>query len=123
MMDWRFEDGTARAAIYPVGPDGEPWCPKDDMYDDLDPLPSWSPTEAQVCRIKGVEEVGSTGAQGAKVIVVADSIEELPTAVARVKTQLQRLFATRYRRHCELAERKHDAASMTAAHRAWEEGF
>ena len=95
---WRFEKGTAKAAIYPVGPDEEPWVPRDDAADRwTEPLPEWSPTAAEVLRIKGVEEVGSCGAQGFHVLVVADSVDELPAAVAHVLEQLERLFSRRMR--------------------------
>jgi hypothetical protein len=108
-MDWRFESGTARAAIYPVGPDDEPWVPGENRHDNFDPLPEWSPTEAQVMRIRGVEDVCSSGAQGTRVMVVADSIEELPAAVAHVREQLQRLFTRNWERHA----RRQVAATAT----------
>lgn len=96
---WRLENGTAKASIYPVGPDDEPWVPRDDAHDRwVDPLPEWSPTIAQVIRIRGVESVDSCGAQGFHVLVTADSIDELPATVAHVREQLDRLFTARMAR-------------------------
>ncbi len=94
-MTWKIEDGTARAAVYPEGPHGEPWVPRDDQHDNMgfDPLPSNGPTIAQVHKIKHVESVDSCGAQGFHVVVKARDSTELTKAVAHVKEQLARMFA------------------------------
>jgi hypothetical protein len=105
-MGWTIEDGTAKAAIYPTGPNGEPWVPKADQHDKLgfDPLPPWGPTEAQAMRIKYVVGVASCGGQGFHVLVEADSAQELPRAVAHVKERLARLFdGGQFRAACRAA--------------------
>jgi hypothetical protein len=99
-MNWIFENGIAKAAIEVTGPDGEPWVPNTDSSDRKRylPQPEWSPTENQVLALRHVCEIFS-GACSSTVIVEADSLEELPKAVAHVKAALRRLFDAGYRRH------------------------
>ncbi len=92
-MAWTIGEGTARAAIYPEGPNGEPWVPHHDQHDTIEGLPHDGPSVAQVLQIKWVEEVGSCGAQSTHVLVKANSLKELVKAVAHVKERLARMFA------------------------------
>lgn len=106
--DWTIDDGTARACVYLTGPKGEPWIPRDDAQDQMGARPEWSPTIAQIMRMKAVECVDSCGAQGYHIEIVADTIQELPAAVAHVKQCVARLF--------EAGKRRHVAAPEVPAH-------
>ena len=95
---WKMVDGNARASIYPTGPNNEPWSPKTNMFDNSSPGVI-GPTEEQVMRIRGVEEVGSCGDQGYHVIVTADDYRKLQQAIGRVKKILAGYFARSIKQH------------------------
>ena len=78
-MAWKIETGAVKASLWPDAGNGSCWCPVDDEINEIFYLP-------------GVEEVSSECAQPYKVIVEADSLEELPAVIESVKAELFKII-------------------------------
>lgn len=75
-MAWTFKTGIVKASIWPDAGNGTCWNPTDEEADEL-------------AQIDDIEEISSDCAQPYKIIVKADSIEELQTVIEQVTKQIE----------------------------------
>jgi hypothetical protein len=70
-MAWKIHGGMVKACLWPDAGNGTIWLPADDEQDEILAIP-------------GVDELSSECALPYKIIVEADSLDELPEVIERV---------------------------------------
>jgi hypothetical protein len=78
-MAWKIEAGMAKGSLWPEPGNGQIWKPTEQEEDEIFQLP-------------GVLEVGSECAGPFKIIVEAESVEQLPRVLARVAEEAMEII-------------------------------